>query len=362
MTLRSISKTLAVAVCFGSWAALTAPAMAQNADTSALMDRIERLERDIRTLNIQIARGGGATGVTSTATGSDAGSGDPAYARFSVRLSELETTLRSLTGRIEELNFNVNQVTQRVDKMSTDVDYRLRQLEQGGGAAPASGMQPSTGMPNSAGSAIGQQDNTAPGVSGIPDGSRVLGTLPQGGATGATTPAPAAETKSEADALLAQLTGDAPATPATPVTAPQPAATTQTASAPATGTPRDQYMQAFSLLRQGKYDEASTALKQFIADHKDDKLASNARYWLGETHYVKGAYVDAAETFLEGYQTDPQGPKAPDALLKLGMSLSSLDKKNEACAAFQKLRSDYPNASAGLKTTLQREWEKNGCV
>ena len=121
-------------------------------------------------------------------------------------------------------------------------------------------------------------------------------------------------------------------------------------------------MQAFSLLRQGKYDEASTALKQFIADHKDDKLASNARYWLGETHYVKGAYVDAAETFLEGYQTDPQGPKAPDALLKLGMSLSSLDKKNEACAAFQKLRSDYPNASAGLKTTLQREWEKNGCV
>jgi TolA-binding protein len=49
-------------------------------------------------------------------------------------------------------------------------------------------------------------------------------------------------------------------------------------------------------------------------------------------------------------------------LLKLGMSLASLDKKQEACAAFQKLKEDYPNAPAGLKNTMQREWQKNGCV
>jgi len=83
---------------------------------------------------------------------------------------------------------------------------------------------------------------------------------------------------------------------------------------------------------------------------------------LGETYYVRGAFVEAAETFLEGYQANTQGPKAADALLKLGMSLASLEKKQEACAAFQKLREDYPNAPAGLKNTMQREWQKNGCV
>ena len=59
------------------------------------------------------------------------------------------------------------------------------------------------------------------------------------------------------------------------------------------------------------------------------------------TYYVRAAYVQAAEVFLEGYRSDPKGTKAPDSLLKLGMSLSGLDKKREACAAFNKLIKDY---------------------
>jgi len=371
------------------------PVSAQDTDARALMDRIERLERDIRTLNVQIARGGsGGSGGNALASGAASSNGDPAYARLSVRMSQVENDLRRATGRIEELSYQVNQVSQQLEKLLTDVDFRLKQLEQGGragtmgqpmtNAAPAMG-QTQPAMPSSIAAnplPPGAAPLQAPSASAVPDGgAQVLGTLnqsdlsnPQANATA--TPAP----QSEADALLAQLTGDAPATtpaPATPAPAPKAApapagvsaAATQPSAVPSTetaslpdGTPRDKYMHAFGLLRQGKYDLAASSLKQFIEQHGDDKLASNARYWLGETYYVRGAFVEAAETFLEGYQTDPQGPKAPDALLKLGMSLSSLDKKSEACAAFQKLRADYPDAPAGLKNTLQREWQKNGCV
>lgn len=352
---------------------------AQDANTRALMDRIERLERDIRTLNVQIARGGaGAT--ASGSSGTAAGGGDPAYARLSVRMSQVETDLRGVTGRIEELTYQVNQVSQQLEKMLTDVDFRLKQLEQGGAATSMNSpgnMQMSTNTPPAMNGAQPAAPSAAgaPMPSDVPGGSQVLGTLNESEAT-----APAPAPQSEADALLAQLTGEAPATQspapapaAAPQAAPAPGAvntapsqpsslpSTQTAALP-DGTPRDKYMHAFGLLRQGKYDMASTSLRQFIEEHGDDKLASNARYWLGETYYVRGAFVEAAETFLEGYQTDPQGPKAPDALLKLGMSLASLNKKNEACAAFQKLRGDYPDAPAGLKSTLQREWQKNGCV
>ena len=104
------------------------------------MDRIERLERDIRTLNVQIARGGGSTSVS--ATGVDAGSGEPAYARLSISMSQLENDLRNVTGRIEEMSFQMNQVTAQLEKMSADVDFRLSQLEHGstsGGIKKANG-------------------------------------------------------------------------------------------------------------------------------------------------------------------------------------------------------------------------------
>lgn len=353
---------------------------AQSVDARAMMDRIERLERDIRTLNVQIARGGGSPATASSGGAAPVDANDPAYARLNVRVSQIEADVRRATGRAEEISFQLNQIAQQLEKLSTDVNFRLSQLERGG-VAPTSGFQ----QPGSPSLASGQAPQLTPppsptGQPTLPDGSQVLGTLTE--AEAAATPQPnttASTGDTEADLLLAQITGD---TEAAPAPAPAPALTaapapssvnvasdsgtslaapTQTAALPA-GTPREKYSHAFGLLRQGQYDLAASALSAFIEEHGDDPLASNAQYWLGETYYVRGAFVEAAETFLEGYQANTQGPKAADALLKLGMSLASLEKKQEACAAFQKLREDYPNAPAGLKNTMQREWQKNGCV
>ena len=114
-------------------------------------------------------------------------------------------------------------------------------------------------------------------------------------------------------------------------------------------------------MRQANYDKAELALQEFVKLHPKEKLTGNARYWLGETYYVRAAYVQAAEVFLEGYQADPKGPKAPDSLLKLGMSLAGLNKKREACAAFDKLTKDFPKISAGIRNTVKREKQKNSC-
>lgn len=343
---------------------------AQSVDARAMMDRIERLERDIRTLNVQIARGGGTPATASSAGAEPVNANDPSYARLNVRVSQIEADVRRATGRVEEISFQLNQVAQQIEKLSTDVNFRLSQLERGG-VAPNSGLQ-QPGSPSLAGQA---PQLTAPPVStgqpALPDGSQVLGTLSESEAASAPQPN-ASGGNTEADRLLAQITGGdtAPAPTAVPASTgvnvasdsgTSLAAPTQTAALPA-GTPREKYNHAFGLLRQGQYDLAASALRTFIEENGDDPLASNAQYWLGETYYVRGAFVEAAETFLEGYQANTQGPKAADALLKLGMSLASLEKKQEACAAFQKLREDYPNAPAGLKNTMQREWQKNGCV
>jgi tol-pal system protein YbgF len=378
-TMTMLKPWLGVVVC-AALLTVAQPVVAQDTNARALMDRIERLERDIRTLNVQIARGagGGSSAVTQSGAVSSDGA-DPAYIRLSTRVTQVENDLRGVTGRLEEITYKIDQVSQQMSKLVTDVEFRLGRLE---GDASGAMRQPA---PN-ANALMGQQMSTAPGTiaaSPMPadvaqaaqapqkanPNPQVLGTLKANDLSkNKPAAAPVGEPKSEADALLAQLTGEAPK-PAASSPAAASAQPAQPAAAPASetaaltgGTPRDQYMQAFGLLRQGKYDQASAQLRLFLEQNPNDKLASNARYWLGETYYVRGSFVEAAETFLEGYQADPQGPKAPDALLKLGMSLSSLEKKSEACAAFQKLRADYPEAPAGLKSTLQREWQKNGCV
>ena len=96
MSLRRVFGTAAVLalVIVGAF-----EAQAQDSDIGRLLDRIDRLERDIRTLNLQIARGAtppvptGVTGVTAPNTEIAA----PAITRLEERFSELESDIRAAT-------------------------------------------------------------------------------------------------------------------------------------------------------------------------------------------------------------------------------------------------------------------------
>ena len=127
------------------------------------------------------------------------------------------------------------------------------------------------------------------------------------------------------------------------------------------GTIEDQYRFAFLLLRDARYDDAEVALRAFLEAHGSDALAGNARYWLGETYYVRGYYQQAAVVFYEGYNGTPKGPTAADNLLKLGMSLARSDKKKEACATFGKLTKEFPDVHADIAKLVTRERQRTGC-
>ena len=128
------------------------------------------------------------------------------------------------------------------------------------------------------------------------------------------------------------------------------------------GTPQSQYDYALSLmLKQQDFARAEQALRAFVRQHPQDKLTGNAQYWLGETYYVRQSYQDAAFAFAEGYQRYPKSGKAPDSLLKLGMSLSRMEKLREACTAFSRFLSKYPKANARLKARIDRERRQAKC-
>jgi tol-pal system protein YbgF len=306
-----------------------------------------------KNLDADVSRGGedlpataGASGAIVVAQGAAV---DPAVARLEVRLSELERDLRASTGQVEELRHKVRQLTDRLEKLSSDVDYRLSQTgaaasgSAGAGAgatgaideAPAAARQPSarewTPEPQPAPPPVPRSTAGA----GIGEGPTVLGRLPESEVKSATALPPAPEPSA---------TGSA-----------------RTASVMSTGTPREQYAHGFGLLRTAKYDEAEVAFTEFLRQNPNDPLADNARYWLGESYYARGQYAPAAEAFLDAYQTNKAGPKAPDALLKLGMSLGNLDKIPEACATYNELKTALPDVPVSIQTKAQQERGRLGC-
>ena len=128
-----------------------------------------------------------------------------------------------------------------------------------------------------------------------------------------------------------------------------------------TKTAKEAYQEAYQLLKKGNYQEAEVALKAFLEKYPEDTLAGNAQYWLGETDYVQGSYDQAAVCFAEGFKKYKDGAKGPDTLLKLGLSLEKMDKKQEACTAFRNVEKTFPKASDTVRQKAKAEIEKLSC-
>jgi tol-pal system protein YbgF len=110
--------------------------------------------------------------------------------------------------------------------------------------------------------------------------------------------------------------------------------------------PRADYEEAFGLLREGRYDAAGEAFEAFLGDHGDSDLAANARYWLGEVHYVTRDFEQAATEFQRVLDDHPGSGKTADARLKLGFAYYELERWSDAREALERVRSDFPDSSA----------------
>jgi len=123
---------------------------------------------------------------------------------------------------------------------------------------------------------------------------------------------------------------------------------------PAAG-PEAEYQTAFNLLKDGKYPEATTALNEFIARHRDHELASNALYWLGEAHYVQRNFQAALAAFDGVLKDYPGARKTPDALLKAGYCQYELKRFDAARAALARVAQEFPESPAAAEATTRLE-------
>ena len=135
-----------------------------------------------------------------------------------------------------------------------------------------------------------------------------------------------------------------------------------TAGNGAAANPEDLYESAFSYLKSGDYDSSEQYFSQFVDTYPDHALAGNAQYWLGESHYVRGDFEKAARIFAAGYRKYPKGPKAPDNLLKLGLSLANTGNTEDACIALRQLESEYDSGVGPVLRRAQQEISRLKCT
>jgi tol-pal system protein YbgF len=114
------------------------------------------------------------------------------------------------------------------------------------------------------------------------------------------------------------------------------------------GAPEEEaaYLQAFDLLKSGRYDDAIGGFRSMIQKWPSGRYADNAWYWMGEAYYVKREYASAIQSFQTVPDRFPTSPKAADALLKMALALGESRQKDQARATLQRVVRDYPNSNA----------------
>jgi tol-pal system protein YbgF len=293
-------------------------------DVDTLADRLDRLERDIRDLQLEVYKGAPPPEEreerSGQAPGPQMGGGGGA------RVADVENSLRDLRGQVEQLTFLVKQLQQQAELQRNETNYRLGALE---GGAPAGSIA------------------TAPASASAPLAT-ARPVAPTGGPGGPTPLGPSAGGSQIAGAKPGAL-GTIPATAAPPGPAPA-------------GDPRAQYDAAMELLSRAQYGEAQAAFRSFVQANPTNELAGPAQYWAGDISFTQKDYGNAAKAFADVLKRFSKTTKAPDAMLKLGLSLMELGQKKEGCTTLGALKAKYPNANASILSRAAQRFKEAKCT
>lgn len=245
-----------------------------------------------------------------------------------LRLDRMEAENRRLNGQVEQLGNQVRKLEDQLQRFQKDVDFRFKEgvaSASGGGAPAAPAARPAPAK---------KSDAFDPGANpAAPGAPRTIGQL-------------AAEASSN------------PPTAITPAEKPQ-GVTAPTAPA---GTAKGDYEVAANMLERGEYEAAEMAFREFGKRHGKDRLKVDAIFGLGETFYRRNRYREAAEQYLQITTDSPKANRAPEAMLKLGMSLRGLGATPEACGTYSEVIKKYPKASAAIKQAVDREKKRAQCA
>lgn len=284
-------------------------------------------------------------------------------AQLMVRIQQLEEQLRSVNGQVEGLTFQLTQMQEIVNRMQEDNEFRFQALEGGAGGKTEAATQPGgatqpEALPQDPAAtptdpdAVPLTDIPEQGVQPLPGEAEFDPTFNDGSA------APMDELGNSADPLVG--TG---AQGGVDLATGQPIDLSYDPAAANTGNPDAdaQFAAGYEAMTKGDYPFAEDQFSQFLELYPDNPQAADAASFLGDVLLQRSAYDEAAEVLLNAFQKTPDSPKAPDLLLKLGMSLSGAGERETACRTFAEIDKRYTTLEPSFLTRLGEEKARAEC-
>jgi tol-pal system protein YbgF len=211
------------------------------------------------------------------------------------RVDLLERELQRLTQRTEELEFRIDRIVRDGTNRVGDLEFRLCELEPGCDIAT-----------------LGQ-------------------TPPLGGQTSvAAAPAPPVSTPGASGQSEELAVGE-----------------------------RADFDRALAALNAGDASAALSQFESFLMTYALSPLAAEAHFYRGAALSELGRPRDAGLAFLESFSGAPDGPLAPDALYRLGLSLAELQQTREACTTLGEVGVRFPGSL--LVANAEAERARLGC-
>ena len=279
---------------------------------------------------------------------------------MNARLDQMEGQMRTLVGQVEELTYNMKQLQTQLGaqkKTGAMEPTKLKAIGQQPVLANNDAEPAEQGVEQIQDNTLSTQDvaanNDQPAALRKAPGPKILGTM-SGTAAAAAIP----DDGGFQGQILVPLGADESQPAVHDGDAAQQDSIETVSLAPES--PEALYEHSNESLLRRQFGEAEQGFRGFLEKYPDHNLAGSAQYWLGETYYTQGDYRQAAQNFLAGYKEYPKSRRAPDSLLKLGMSLNKLGQSQQACASFGAVGGQFPNA-VDAKKRAQAEFKRAGC-
>jgi tol-pal system protein YbgF len=285
----------------------------------AISDQIQVITKDLKTLEKAVYQKSDLVSSQSSSSIVSNGLNEDIMTKHLLKLNEIEDQFRELTNKFEEVNFKLDKLSTRVTKIQSDTQLRFSDLENGTifESTQKQAILPGSNKPQDFGAAPAYQTSNLPkeqSINSVESAQTVIAEEP--------------ETR---ESLLPDKSAE------------------------------EQYEFAVSFMKIGDYETAEFALREFIDKNKDHDLAGSAQYWYGETFRIRQLYSDAASAYLDGYQNYPKSKKAPDNLLKLGITMVQLGEKDQGCKMISGIKKEYPKANKSVLQKAQYEQKKFKC-
>ena len=291
----------------------------EDINIKAISDQIQVITNDLKTLEKAVYQKSDVVSLKPSSSVSSDGLNEDIMTKHLLKLNEIEDQFRELTNKFEEVNFKLDKLSTRVTKIQSDTQLRFSDLESGSINTTEKNKKvlPGSTKAQDFGAAPAYQTSNLPknqSINSVESAKTVI-----------------AEEPEPRESLLPDKPAD------------------------------EQYEFAVSFMKIGDYETAEFALKEFIDKNKDHDLAGSAQYWYGETFRIRQLYSDAATAYLDGYQNYPKSNKAPDNLLKLGITMVQLGEKDQGCKMISGIKKEYPKANKSVLQKAQYEQKKFKC-